>query len=128
MKWILSFLLSVFLLSHGKLSASTCSFSKDIGSQCFIYSLEAEEDKENTFNIPFEFKHYASNSASDNEHPHKGKKKNKKGVKPVYYCLPIDSLLFSLVSNTNTIFSKKEFDTICYFSGNGKRGPPYSLV
>jgi hypothetical protein len=128
MKWLLSLFISVFLLNHGKLSASASYSSEEAGIQYFDCSLGAEKECGDLFNIPSQFKHYASNSASDNQHPHKGKKKNKKGVKPVYCCLPVDCIVFSFVSDRDTIFSKKEFDTICSFFGNGKRGPPYLLV
>lgn len=128
MKWILSVFISLFLLNHVKLSASASSFSEGFGNQRFNFYFGAEKGKENGFNIPSEFKHCASNSSSDNQYPKKRKKKNKKGVKPVYCYLPADCVLFSVVSNTDTIFSKKEFDTSRSFFGNGKRGPPYLLV
>lgn len=129
MKWMLSLLISVFILNQEKLSADTNSFSKDFGSCGFNSSLCLEEEAcKNFFNIPSEFKHYRSNSSSDSQHPQKRKKKNRKGVKPVYCCLPIDCVVFSIVSIKDNIFSKKDFETSCSFSGNGKRGPPYLLV
>lgn len=126
MKWLLSLFISVFLLNHGKLSANGVFENAD--SQLFVCFLGEEKEGENVLNIASEFKNHASHHSSDNQHPHKGKKKNKKGVKPVYCCLPVDCIVFSFVSDRDIIFSKKEFDTICSFFGNGKRGPPYLLV
>jgi hypothetical protein len=128
MKWMLGLLISVFILNQERLSANTYSISNNIFSCGFNYSIGANQKSEVFFNIPPEFKHFTSNSSSDNQHPLKRKKKNRKGVKPVYYCLPIDCVFFSLVSINDGIFSKKDFVTSCSFSGNGKRGPPYLFV
>lgn len=68
------------------------------------------------------------NNHSSKKAPQKNKKRNRKGVKP---------LLFCIVNNCHQYFELAVPQTVCFkqstyhfhaFSGNGKRGPPFTQV
>jgi hypothetical protein len=67
-------------------------------------------------------------SESDDGTAHKHKKRNRKGVKPLFICISSD-----INCKTNTVNNKvnllsQPFYFFCVFPGNGKRGPPSSQL
>lgn len=124
MKWILGILFCILSLSNTKLSANPYFAENESDSRLVDSSLVDKATSKLFLNLTINYKGKISNSSSNNQLPKKNKKKNRKGVKPLYYCLPANSVVFSVNSDRDKIFIGKNSETSFCFSGNGKRGPP----
>lgn len=124
MKAIVGILFSILTLNHVKLSANTHFSFYGFDNQLVVDFFEDKETATTFSNLTIKLKAALSNSSSNNQLPKKNKKKNRKGVKPVYYCLPISSVLFFVSSDRDRIFTGKDSELSFCFLGNGKRGPP----
>ncbi|MES2590531.1 MAG: hypothetical protein V4608_01515 [Bacteroidota bacterium] len=87
------------------------------------YLSSSFEQVENTLKKVF-VQHTTIDSDSSEGTPLKQKKRNRKGVKPMLFCISTDSVHKKEVTDNSLILSVQLSYYFQKFPGNGKRGPP----